>query len=62
MIFSGPGLILSSPGTLKEALGKLQEVLEGFWVESIDFSFFFMGFGGVNGWARGGGRGWAGTP
>ena len=27
------------------ALGRLQEVLEGFWAENIDFALIFNGFG-----------------
>ena len=45
-------LILSSPGTFQRALGRLQEVLEGFWAETIAFSLVFQGFGGVSGLTR----------
>ena len=34
-----------SLGTFQRALGRLQEVLEGFWAENIDFSLGFEGFG-----------------
>ena len=41
------------------ALGRLQEVLERFWAENIDFSLVFEGFGGVIGLTRTAGRlGW----
>ena len=51
-------LILSSLGTFQRALGRLQEVLEGFWAENIDFSLVFQGFGGEGrmgavGWGSG---------
>ena len=48
-------LILSSLGTFQRALGRLQEVLDGFWAENIDFSLVFEGF-------RGGERVGAGRP
>ena len=55
-------LILSSLGTFQRALGRLQEVLEGFWAENNDFSLVFEGFGGegrLGGVRR---RSSAGTP
>ena len=47
--------------TFQRALGRMQEVLEGFWAENVDFSFVFNVFGGVSGWARDGVWGWAGA-
>ena len=38
-------LIFSSLGTFQRLLGRLQEVLEGFWAENIDFSLVFEGHG-----------------
>ena len=35
----------NSLGTFQGALGRLQEVLERFWAENIDFSLVFEGFG-----------------
>ena len=42
----------------RRALGRLQEVLEGFWAENDDFSYFFEGLrGGERAGAVGGAAG-----
>ena len=45
-VLQGPfGRLQEALWRFQRALGRLQEVLEGFWAENIDFSFFFQGFG-----------------
>ena len=49
------GRLQEALGRFPRALGKLQELLEEFWVDNIDFSLIIDGFGDGGGQTRCGG-------